>query len=166
MPPPKLSARNHTNRESTGRLRVSWNNVKVTHPLTHKFTVAGPLHRATVAGPDNVVTELGHLHTVGGGAVRSRARDGGRDVRGACSRRGSSRSGTHGHARRQRRAHDTGARVNQRRHTTASVAMTKRPGTRARSATQPPESPRPSAISHDVGVNKPATLLLLTQWWG
>lgn len=71
-----------------------------------------------------------------------------------------------GDARTQRRAHGTGARTDQRRHTTASVAMTKRPGTRARSASQPPESPRPSAISHDSGVNKPATLLLLTQWWG
>lgn len=68
-----------------------------------------------------------------------------------------------GDARTQRRAHGTGARTDQRRHTTASVAMTKRPGTRARSASQPPESPRPSAISHDSGVNKPATLLLLTQ---
>lgn len=29
-----------------------------THPLTHRFTVAASLHRATIAGPGNVVTEV------------------------------------------------------------------------------------------------------------
>lgn len=50
-----------------------------TRPLTHGFTVAASLHRARIAGPGKVVTELrGHLHCAGPHRRRRRSVGGNR----------------------------------------------------------------------------------------
>ncbi|KAL4704824.1 hypothetical protein ACJJTC_001299 [Scirpophaga incertulas] len=61
---------------------------------------------------------------------------------------------------------DTSARTGQRRHTTASVAMTKRPGTRARSATRPtlPDHYRRISTLSLVGNTGHAAACLVTKW--
>ncbi|CAB3237334.1 unnamed protein product [Arctia plantaginis] len=49
-----LFAENHYGRLQTPCGLV----IHATHPLTHEFTAAASLHRATIAGPGNVVTKL------------------------------------------------------------------------------------------------------------
>lgn len=137
-----------------------------TNPLTHGFTVAASLHRATVAG----FRERGH--TAAALSTNTSARRGGGSGRPASGTRGThgtaASQGRHEHAARPQ--HGTtrrdAERVLARSNTDTrppTVAMAKRPGSRARPSTQPPDPSRPSANSRENGVNKPAARLLLTQ---